>query len=423
MNTPPVSIPGYAPETFVNREAEIERVRQAIRVIRAGNGDTRGLSAEGKEGAPIRRTIIFQGIRGAGKTWLALHIKRFIAKEFQEATAVLVRLDPRLDGLFEIVPGWERECVANPGRKEAAAAILRWLVNELKPGADADASEADLANWLAQRVAGRFESPKVFVLVVDSVYEADWNLLESLEHLVLGPLAQIKRTLIVMTGRGKPYPWESPYLRVNAHFMDLQPFDEQHIALQTKAQAPESQVSPNVIKQLGGGIPLTNYLLALNPDDLNGALENLLEFVPLGRRRRIRRYLEALCILADGFREEEMVRLLIERFKGVGEFAELYAKLMHSQQAALRVARDVRDELLQYSLVNWKEGRFRLDEALRHVTETYLKRDQPKTWIGLRQCALEVNQQWADRFPQYREFYERRAREHQLALEGASIRD
>ncbi len=451
--------PAYRPELFVNRETEIKHVTDALRGI-----------ADGK--TEHARTIIFRGERGLGKSWLAFHLHRHVLSEEaprllpqRRIVSFLINLTPPVNVIGETAPAgeWhitrdEVALVANGDEQKfepVLRRLLNWLTERLGVVRAPFAPVRDLSAWLAMDVKQKLEkeSSLLLCLLFDSVFEANHTFLDALERHVLATLAALPRVLIVMTGRGRPYLWKSPYLRTEHEEQPLQPFRLEQVVDQIRRSLRDASGLPATVNQLsddaltrlaqqvietGGGYPLTNHLLALAlvrraldrlPDDqrnnaerladaldqtlidveiLEQVADRLLEVVPADDRRTLREAFEALCVLKDGFRENEMPHLLAVRRNGKPEGPEY----------ELPAVRKLRDRLLETNLVRWQDKRYALDEAVRAVLETYLKLAHPNVWKRLHERAAALYQEWGDKYKSAH--YRDRAAFHAGVLRGAT---
>ena len=446
LTDPPV----YRPDLFVNREQEIETVNRALQNIARGGGDAEQV-----------RTIVFRGERGLGKSWLALHLHRSVLKDEAlpnyRIVSLFVRLAPLPEGLTVDKQEWhitddDASRIAEGDERHyelLLQKLVAWVAEQLGIVRAPYAPVRDLSAWLAQDVKKKLESERnlVICLILDSVFETNWNFLDHLERYLLAAFAALPRVLIVMTGRGRPYLWKSPYLRTEREDQSLTPFSVGQVAEQIRrslSNAPDlspavAGLSNEALKRLarrvidlGGGYPLTNELLAgafvrqaldrlpeggsleqaldretIDARVLEDVADRLLEVVPGDRRHRLDEIFNALCVLKDGFRENEMPYLL--------------AALRHTQPegaeytiAAMRV---LRDRLLETSLVRWQDKRYVLDEAVRTVLEQYLKLQRPDVWQRLHACAADLYATWAQKYPGSRGYFEPRANYHRSVLE------
>jgi hypothetical protein len=448
LTNPPV----YRPDLFVNRKQEIETVNRALQNIARGGGDAEQV-----------RTIVFRGERGLGKSWLALHLHRSVLRE--EAPRMLpdyrivslfVSLSPPPEGLTVDEREWH---ITDDDAHRIAAGderhyelllqkLVAWVAEQLGIVRAPYAPVRDLSAWLAQDVKQKLESEPhlVICLILDSVFETNWSFLDQLERYLLAAFAALPRVLIVMTGRGRPYLWKSPYLRTERDEQSLTPFSVEQVVKQIRrslSNAPD--LSPAVaglsdealtrlaqrVIDLGGGYPLTNELLAsafvrqaldrmAGDESLEQALDRetidarvledvanlLLEVVPGDRRHRLREAFDALCVLKDGFRENEMPYLL----------AELRNTKPEGSAYSISAMRELRDRLLETNLVRWQDKRYVLDEAVRTVLEQRLKLQRKDVWRRLHECAADLYATWAQKYPGSRGYFDQRAVYHRSIL-------
>ncbi len=389
----------YSPETFVDREAETALVEGLTRQI-----------LQGETNRP--RALMFQGERGSGKSWFSLHLARTVLPAIPGVTSLLIGLYPAPEEWQPTENEYFIDVSPEVGDADMATrSILEWVAGRLNTTTAQDASPRELSTWLARDIEKAF-SAQALVLILDSVLEADWNFLAKLETHLLAPLALLPRVLIVITGRGQLYSWESPYLRVDMESKQLEPFDETTIQHQLERQHISPHLSPKEIHELGGGHPLVNLLLAQNedtPEAMDEAVRVLLSVVqPAHRSRRVRQYFEALCVL-DGFREDEMILMFTAYFGPDG-----------GEWTTPRV-RKARDECIRTHLMRWENSQFVIDKSLRLILLNTLQMQQPSTqWRLLEEQACQMYTAWAEKYPKSRSYYQDRAETHTRALQGHS---
>ena len=180
----------YSPEAFVAREAEIALVEGLTQQI-----------LQGETNRP--RAVIFQGERGSGKSWLALHLARTILPAIPGVIPLSIKLFSPPD---EVQPT-DNEYFINVSPdvidpEEATRAILEWTVCRLNTTTAQAATSRELASWLVRDIEKLYPMQAV-VLILDSALEADWSFLAKLETHLLAPLALLPRVLIILTGRGQ----------------------------------------------------------------------------------------------------------------------------------------------------------------------------------------------------------------------------
>jgi hypothetical protein len=459
---PPVYQAVYQADLFVNRKKEIETVTKALENIARGDAEQ-------------VRTIVFQGERGLGKSWLALHLHRSVLKQTSSdpppayrILSLLICLTPPPERLQKGEREWyitsndisQIESGDERHYEHLLQELLAWIAEQLDIVRTPYASLRDLSAWLAQDVRKKLESERdlIICLILDSVFEANRGFLDYLERYLIAAFAALPRVLIIMTGRGRPYLWKSPYLRIEREDQSLTPFSLEQVVEQIKKSLQKSsQESPQESPQdtliaanlsdeefrqlaeklakkvinLGGGYPLTNELLARalvhqvlgrspKSDDLEQAinsatiddkvLENvasrLLEVIPAQWRDELREVLNALCVLKDGFREHEMPYFL----------AELRDTKPEGPEYTIKAMRGLRDLLLETNLGRWQDARYVLDEAVRTVLEQLLKLQKREVWRRLHERAVNLYEDWAKRYPNSRQYLEQRAEYHRRVL-------
>ena len=398
-------IPAYQPELFVNRTAEVGLVSGLVEQM-----------LDTSAGPPAIRTIVFRGERGSGKTWLSLHLKRHILAQkpgvdtlllnlFPPAEDIRAKEEPQAGELF--IPDIGITSQSDPDK--ACKQILQWIAEQMQFEIMPNAPLANLGEYVVRGFKKRLEK-NILVLIIDSVFEADWGFLEKLEQSFLGQLAALPRVLILMTGRGRLYPWISPYLRVDAKEKSLQAFTKREVEQQIEAQRPDSALSAEKVLELGGGYPFSNVMLASGLDNtlaLNQVIEMLLSVAPRQQRAALRQHFEALCLL-DGFRDEEIPYMLAAYFKD-----SKYINLTNPQ------VRELREPMVNTHLVHWEEGKFTIDEAIRKILDNYLavQKDDPDRWRRLHCQAYALYLKWAKRFPKSQQYFEQKASRHANILE------
>jgi len=360
------------------------------------------------------RTIVFHEEIGSGKTWLMLHLHREVLPQDPHITSLYISLAPPLDGF---VPKSNEYVVNTTSLTENAPPdafareLIEWIGKQesISASTSRDADLGDQTGWLVTAVKEKFQD-RVLVLIFDSIFEvADWTKLAKLENALLAPLAALPHVVTILTGRGKLYPWESPYLRVNVvfpkGFVPLRPFEIPEIAEQLKAQKPDAVLSAKTINELGGGYPWVNYLLAQGKNEADAtriARDGLLSVVDKRIRDDVARDLEALSVL-DGFRESEMPKMW--------EANNQLSHTLSNDEVQRR-----RKQLLDSYLMHWHDKRFQIDDPLRRVLENYLRTNEPSRWQSLHCRAYRLYQEWAMEFQQSRRAFLERAEYHARAL-------
>lgn len=379
INNDGLNIPVYASGLFLQRKKELDLVTSAVNELYVGDDER-------------KRTLLFRGERGSGKSWLALQMHRKILKveeSAQHCQSLLFFLD-KLHSDFEVEQEdeWELRlndsdanlevlAVENSARHEKKlAACLYWIAQRIdaqtvlahpKPNLD------ELSEWLCRDIATNF-TKKVLVLIFDSVFEADQTFVELLEMHLLGRLVHCPKVLLVMTGRGRSPAWpHTPRLRVDVEEHWLEPFDVQTTQEQLMQQLKqlgmqdvESRAAE--VHRFSMGYPLANLLFAYslhNPADALRAY--FAELVDKDEPDEIQKWCSCLCIL-DSFREDIADKLLKQD--------EIYTSF-----------RDIRSKIgTKYGWLRWEGGRFIWDKAIVHPTREVLLRTDPARWKTLN-CA------------------------------------
>jgi len=381
-----IELKPYSRDAFIHR-SEVDLIQGKFKQF---------FESGGRESLP--KAILFRGERGFGKTWLCFHLHRTILPQFSNLTSLYIALFP----LPEEYDRGEREWVIppEPQPEDTCKKLIVWVCDQLAILYPNDPTLLEARRALVGGVEAQFTGGKALVLILDSVFEADWDLLETVEQNFLAPLAELSNVFFIMTGRGRPYPWISPALRIGMKEETLKDFPiEKLIEKETPKDSPREQLAERnkKIEELSGGSPLVSYAL-LQSDDPVRALDEvagyLLEVIPPSlERRRVREAFEALCVL-DEFREGEMEIMLKAYYEA------------KKQPMPPNPIREVRDDLLKTYLFRWEGGGFRVDASLRNVLQQYLKHHQPDLWKQLNCAAYKIYLSYAEKYPQYREEYE-----------------
>lgn len=451
--------PQYTPDLFLNRETEIGRFdSQVDDVIRGVAG--------------IRRVLVIEGERGVGKSWLLKHM-HWLATQRTDVTPFLVRFEPHYTGDaahsapqitsdkragesiiacklndFATRPEEPDEHSKHQLRKllEGIAAHLlsAGMIEEKLPTAlSLDETSFTLARMLRSALQS---DNRVFVLLVDSAYEADWSFVAGLEDYVLAPLVAIDRVVVVLSGRGRPFPWINSLLRFEPMQGALQRWEEQEGVDDVRdkhwdwiVQLVQTQVEKNnfwqqsttldagetlkpiqkarlrEIWRLAQGQPLLTVRLAEKTEG-NGTADDaetldefingeLLDMLQDDKRSLYRLYLEALCVL-DFFRETEAEIMIRAYFE------------MLSRNSECKSGREVLLVLQQTYLVrwDWRKTQYLVDDTARVAIDAWLRSAKLEQWRALHEVAQTMYSKWADDYPQHAEYYRGRAKRHELAL-------
>jgi hypothetical protein len=382
-------MPAYNPEKFVGRQAELELIHDKAKALLRGE-------------ATRERVVIFVGGRGVGKSWLLSHLK-----------SCLCALDKRCMALWLDLAQY-----AGTVPISALSAILNKLQADVgNVGASAASNLSEQAHEFEGQM--RDHTNGMVGLLIDHVYESDRELLKGLERYLLRPLSVIPNVLIVMTGRGPAYSFQTPELRMKARFWDLESFPPnltlQQLARQARIPPEELRSKCDEIYEQSGGNPLANYLLA-NWDDpakaLSYVVDGMLEAVRAEERDQVRDDIEALCVLR-AFDEYRTPTLVKAYYTG------------SDTECSKDRAGAIRARLLDYALASYeaKYGGYCLDPPTRRLTERYLWIAKKESWLRQHHAALRLYEDWADKYPRSRDSWKAEARYHREVLKSGKPAD
>lgn len=385
----------YSNELFVAREEEIKIVMDII-------GETRSGQAQ-------KRTVTFIGERGIGKSWLLRRLYEVIGQKFKENVMIFT---------FDL-----EQYAAETPTSAVADILTRFRREVIGLQGNFGASLAEMNRTVIDELHTRLDSRSLLILA-DSVYESGWELLGMLEEYFLGPLAIEPRTVIIMAGRGRAYPWRTPELGTRAIFRSLEPFDtdttleqleritvhdKQHVRMELNQQSVER------LWNYSKGNPLVNSRLAMDPNPeqaLDEAIKDMLSIVEPRDRDDVRRYLEALCVL-QSFKEDRIPQMLTAYEPGQDYSAWGYAE-----------SRKVRELLTRYAFARWDEDKngYVISDTPREQVELYLKSKRDKTeWKNLQCAAYALYSQWAQKYQRAQRLWLDEAQYHASQLEGAGF--
>ena len=376
----------YTKKHFIGREKPLALVRDKAEKLRRGE-------------RVDRRTLIFTGERAIGKSWL---LQRLVELLYEELGFTVFRIDLKTH--------------ADKPPLIATADILLelhqlWSQNRQPGGSSLTELSRNVLEITREQL-----SKKPLAVCVDHVYESNWELLAALEEYVLGPLAIEPRVLIIMAGRGRPYPFKTPELRLKVEPNELQPFKIEETLAQLRIQKKLTPSQAEKIHQVSGGNPGANYLLAQHPKDpaqaLNEVLESMLDPVAPEQRQQVREYLEALCVL-NAFDEERIPPMLAAYYND----PETYDNWKYAQ------ARDVRELLTRWAFVRWDadRGGYILNDMPRKLLEQYLRESQPERWNSLQKRAILLYNKWVEAYPRNEKRWQEEVTYHNEQLNAAQI--
>lgn len=378
----PDSIPNYDPGLFVNREPEIKIVTDMAQALAIGE-------------EVHKRTLVFWGYKGSGRTWLLKHLEEVLADK-DEVKVLYLDLE-----------GWAG-CETEQAIREIitciAEQLTEWLGSSAETAGEGHSAHCEgLQNGIPQLL-----DQYVAALLVDHVYESDSNLLERLEEHVLALAAVQSRVLIIMAGRGQAFPWKTPELRLYTEDYHLERFNETLTQEQLQRQRPEAALRTPEIYTASQGYPLANLLLAARPtialamrETVNGLLDDV--------EGEERTWLEALCVLR-AFDEDHIPHLLAAYFGDDSISRWEYKEV-----------RQARDRLLHTRVVRWDEeaGGWEVDRAIRPVLEKYLQEVRPEIWERLHRTALQLYRSWESQYPDEQDRWRDEADYHAERLRAA----
>lgn len=415
--------PEYDPNLFVDREVDLRRVVALARSLAVG------------ESIP-RRTVIFRGERGCGKTWLLRHLA-----EDAHTPAVGARCVTGQHLRHPGVKSWYMSLATFSGgqQEENVKTIIKALRGQIgmwqgtvPPFSDAgNLSLHELSNLVVQDVQSLLQR-HVLVLVLDHVYESPSELLRILEDRLLASLIRQTKLLVVMAGRGLGYVWTTPELRlgVDEYWMQglgmaatLQPVGplsmQQANADREQIEATEEQLrrwSPGnppkdasqieEILAVTHGHPLSN-LLHIDGKSAGDVVAGLLEGAfPQGMQRQGRQLLELVCVLR--FFDEPQIDGLLSVCRNDQEFTDI----------ASMQPREIVRGLLKTNLVRYdpKLAAYVMDEVIRWPLEGDLKERRQNLWRQQHEAAWDMYCRWMKAYPHAEERLKQEAEYHATRL-------
>lgn len=432
----------YKAHLFVNRRDEIDKICRKV--------------SEREDSASSRpKIIVVDGQRGAGKSWLSLHLHRTILRQEYPSwlRSCLVMLGPvssDSSGVNEFRIVQPIGDAKNLFKNETLD-LLRSLANSQshEPLSAGDLSE--YSSWLVRGISRKIEQTNnalLFVLIVDSYMESPPELQKLLEKYLLAPVAALDRSLIILTGRGElPPSMNLSLLPEKGDVIELAPFVNGPVApgqtsvdggrladatelVRTSLQIDAARAAEiaSQVDILGGRYPLAIWLLAnfvqnhwphatefpgerIDQNlrkEYSHVVDLLLALPDNDDRLQIRMYLESLCIL-DGFKEHEVSFMLTAHSQLTGGMAS-------TSTMPLPQARKVLSLLLQTALVDFLDKRYRIHESVRPALAKYLEICNPRIWVALHNKAIEMYDNWSRDYPDYKTEFDNLARNHRDIL-------
>jgi hypothetical protein len=347
---------------FVGRETEIDRVMTLLKKLYQ--------VLENNENFTGHRTIVFSGEHGMGKSWLLSRIEEQVKKRegikiqtYKIDLKVYRDMDP-MKAIKTILT-------------DLAAKVLTISIAQ-------DVTPTEASRIVGEKLKELTES-KVFLLLLDHVYESNWSLLGVLEAYLLAPVAVLPHAVIVMAGRGKSYPWNTSELVVEASH--LMPFKVDETQRQIRGSVEEAKR----ISQITQGIPLENYYMSKEPEEkaLGQYIIDLLDNVILEDRKEVKEALEVLSILR-AFDEERIQTM----------FSAAFPEEQMKNDMPYGQCRQIKEKLMKNGLASWKpemRGNV-LNDPMRSIVEEYIKRKDFDNWKKLQQTALDLYQRWLEKY-------------------------
>lgn len=387
-----ISSSPYDPNKFIDRDEEI---RQILTIL--------------KQSTPRVRAVVIEGDRGGGKTWLSLHLHRTIFKQEIEGIT---------SWLFSL---WSPGENYHPEGKEAQVGerflrdgeqsrfkvddFLKIIIDGLRIELPPDPITAEKVDSIRRYVQNHADDR--FVLILDSVFESDWSLIEQIETHFLGNLLTLNNFFVIVTGRGRPYPWKAPNL-IEAVRFGLGPFSVDNIKKQIEKFGLSSFLSVDEIYGIGSGWPVfTEHLARVKSqwEALEAAADILFAVLPSYERAAVREYFEALSPL-DGFGESEAA-LMVKIYK----------------KSEKEDGRAICRKMNETRLASWKNGRYEMNQPVQRILRQYLPIKNKQAWVDLQKAAYcHFKSQAADRsMERFRPFFETLAKNHAKVLSEAGI--
>lgn len=357
-----------------------------------------------------QRVTVFSGESAIGKTWLLQHIEHELHRGPCPEQMRIYRLAIPERAITD--DGFEAVVEVRRVLEDFAQQVWSEEIHEV--------SLPELSRKVMEITEDRLAS-HCLTLFADGVFEADWNFLELLEEHLLGPLAIQPRVLIVLSGRSRKFPWATPELRFKADFQEINPFNSTETEAQVARLGFSDSISPSeleTVQKIGQGVPGATYFLVQGGDfsksqkleTLDTILTHYLASVRADERRKIRNYIEAICVL-QAFDDDRVSTLVgvYERSTGIAPAGQIvpYEVSVHIQKL-----------LVQEALAHYQqeEGAYKLDQYIAKLAEEYLRRKNPTLWRLLHETALNLYTEWSDKFPRTRNRWAAEATYHAQCL-------
>ncbi len=372
-----IMLPDYDAKKFVGREDEIKRVYVIFMELLQGY-------------KPKERVITFIGEVGTGKTWLINHIATLIKQN--NAQAILIDLIK----------------YKNDSPEDAIIKILQEFYTKLTDGKTIKGNNiVEVSRFVMESAQGHARTG-VIGLLLDHVYESNWDLLTYVDQYILSPFAATPYTLIVMAGRGRPYPWKTPEVPFQ-NFLELKPFNEKLTQKQVKKQVTTLEIERKKVFLYSGGIPMQNYLVAKFgfPKGLELSLDFIFQPVDQEDRSVVQKYLQALCVLQSF--DEQKIAWMWKYYSGLD--------LSHIQ------ARDIREKIVRYGFAKWntKHNAYVLDASVYLTVNNLLYHTDSQLWNKLQSAGMSYVENLKKRYENYPFSLIKDAAEHHIGEAYFSI--
>lgn len=365
----------YAPAEFANRHQEVAMVVDFVHSVES-------------ETVPQKHNSVFffYGGFGAGKTWLLRHVEYLLRSE----DIPTIFLD------FSKVP-------TNGSRR--IEEYLKILIQNISPVWNKESiSLSQLSRELIVSVGEFLEEKKKLVVLVDNIHFVEWELLDSLEEYIFGPLSTLSGAVTVITSNRRKYRWETPELQ-EASEKILGPLmigrSDGTIELDNNAIANQIsklniEVSTNEIEFLGlgsGGYPgLISYLVKYSGLDISDRYDRYLNDIlySLGLQdpdvRAIKFYLRHLAYLPPVFTNVQSVIQHIEKTYSSNKEIQ---RTWGIQNADI-VLDKLQDKLISLGIIYWDESKngYVVDETLYRAAQGSLTRGQ---WFSVKEVLAQFH--------------------------------
>lgn len=428
MNTsptiPPATVPpDYHPDLFVDRDDEIRRMVELVSALASG----RSLP---------RRTVVFRGERGCGKTWLLRHLAdEAYAPDGRPRGFTGQLLSTRVNG----VKAWylSLASLSDSGPEDGAKAIIVALREQIGQWRGMTPVFRGLGNWSLHELSVLLDGDvrhllqqHVLVLLLDHVYESRPALLDVLEDRLLAPLAQHTKLAIVMAGRGRGYAWRAPELRLRVDEYWLQGLGvppaspplatRQTIAADAQRQRQATEEQLNRLRERG--YPIARDPDEILPETLGHPLVNCLLAIGQGPSEVAATLLEGIPPLS-----QQMLRLVcpLRCFDAphIGGLLAACGEDSEVRAVAPMSPREIMGGLLQTGLVRYDNpaGAYVMDEVVRKALEEEIKERRVDLWVRLHRAAWEMYCGWMRDYPEAEARLKPEAEYHAARLNQAAI--